>query len=59
MVDAPEGMLGIEWIEGKSVRQLLPGGAEIEDQAGEDGFEDEDPLFEFGISQGSNFRQES
>ncbi|KXN85684.1 TP53-regulating kinase [Leucoagaricus sp. SymC.cos] len=25
MVDAAEGVLGIEWIEGKSVRRLLPG----------------------------------
>ncbi|OAX37736.1 hypothetical protein K503DRAFT_792805 [Rhizopogon vinicolor AM-OR11-026] len=31
MVDVNEGVLGIEWIEGKSVRQLLPGGAELED----------------------------
>ncbi|CAK5265444.1 unnamed protein product, partial [Mycena citricolor] len=27
MVDAPEGVLGIEWIDGSSVRRLLPGGA--------------------------------
>jgi tRNA A-37 threonylcarbamoyl transferase component Bud32 len=31
MVDATEGVLGIEWIEGKSVRMLLPGGEEEED----------------------------
>ncbi|KAJ7199741.1 kinase-like domain-containing protein [Mycena haematopus] len=31
MVDAVEGVLGIEWIHGQSVRKLLPGGA------GEDG----------------------
>lgn len=31
MVDVNEGVLGIEWIDGKSVRQLLPGGAELED----------------------------
>jgi len=30
MVDAAEGVLGIEWIEGKSVRLLLGGGAENE-----------------------------
>ncbi|KIJ67338.1 hypothetical protein HYDPIDRAFT_84105, partial [Hydnomerulius pinastri MD-312] len=31
MVDAAEGVLGIEWIDGKSVRALLPGGAEGEE----------------------------
>jgi len=31
MVDAAEDLLGIEWIEGASVRWLLPGGAETED----------------------------
>ncbi len=30
MVDATEGILGIEWIEGTCVRKLLPGGAEAE-----------------------------
>lgn len=30
MVDATEGILGIEWIEGMCVRKLLPGGAETE-----------------------------
>jgi TP53 regulating kinase-like protein len=30
MVDVAEGVLGIEWIEGKSVRMLLGGGAEGE-----------------------------
>ncbi|KIM51686.1 hypothetical protein SCLCIDRAFT_1224240 [Scleroderma citrinum Foug A] len=33
MVDAAEGVLGLEWIDGKTVRVLLPGGAEEEDQA--------------------------
>lgn len=32
MVDAMEGVLGIEWIEGKSVRMLLGGGAESEEE---------------------------
>lgn len=30
MVDATEGILGIEWIDGTCVRKLLPGGAEAE-----------------------------
>lgn len=30
MVDATEGILGIEWIEGMCVRKLLPGGVETE-----------------------------
>ncbi|KAL1729171.1 kinase-like domain-containing protein, partial [Schizophyllum commune] len=30
MVDAADGVLGIEWIDGMSVRKLLPGGAEDE-----------------------------
>jgi TP53 regulating kinase-like protein len=56
MVDAVAGVIGIEWIEGKSVRHLLPGGAEEEvDEAciDEEDFEEEDPLLEYGISQGS------
>lgn len=32
MVDATEGVLGIEWIEGKSIRMLLGGGAEGEEE---------------------------
>ena len=35
MVDASEGVLGIEWIEGKSVRFLLGGGAEGEEEVEE------------------------
>jgi len=58
MLDAAEGVLGIEWIEGKSVRHLLPGGAEEGDIA-EANVENEgdaesdgpvDPLEEYGIS---------
>ena len=63
MVDAVEGVLGIEWIDGKSVRFLLGGGAEgeeaieEEDEGGDDAGEetlqpDDDPLREYGISQG-------
>ncbi|RDB21769.1 EKC/KEOPS complex subunit BUD32 [Hypsizygus marmoreus] len=58
MVDAAAGALGIEWIEGKSVRHLLPGGAgedeEAEDVQSEDVAEGEgesvDALNEYGIS---------
>ena len=39
MVDAVNGLLGIEWIEGKSVRFLLGGGAEGEAEA--DGDDDD------------------
>ncbi|KAF5361437.1 hypothetical protein D9758_006166 [Tetrapyrgos nigripes] len=51
MVDASEGVLGIEWIEGKSVRKLLPGenegDEEEEDQSDEDKL---DALKEYGVS---------
>ncbi|KAF9466776.1 hypothetical protein BDZ94DRAFT_1250756 [Collybia nuda] len=53
MVDAAEGALGIEWIEGRSIRYLLPGGTEED----EDEFVNEhslheivDPLKEYGIT---------
>lgn len=56
MVDAAEGVLGIEWIDGKSVRKLLPGGAEDEEALEEasNGVEDADidPLEKFGVSVG-------
>jgi len=53
MVDAVEGVIGIEWIEGKSVRSLLPGGAEEEIDEAEDILdeEDADPLLAYGTSQ--------
>jgi len=53
MVDVGEGVLGLEWIEGKSVRKLLPGGAEAEgeEEEGEEEEEPEDPLTSYGISQ--------
>ncbi|KAK1236516.1 serine/threonine-protein kinase bud32 [Marasmius sp. AFHP31] len=52
MVDATNGVLGIEWIDGQSVRKLLPGGSEDE---GEDELADEetdevDPLTEYGVT---------
>ncbi|KAG6896190.1 hypothetical protein C0992_009763 [Termitomyces sp. T32_za158] len=55
MVDGAAGALGIEWIEGKSVRCLLPGGAgdevdgddEIYSEVDNDGY---DALKEFGVS---------
>jgi len=48
-VDAVNGVLGIEWVNGKSVRFLLGSGDEGEDA---DGDEDvvEDPLIEYGVS---------
>ena len=65
-VDATEGLLGIEWIEGKSIRYLLPSAAQEEfhedegidlDDASSLGT-DEDPLKEFGISVGMSFFRE-
>ncbi|KAJ3552561.1 hypothetical protein NM688_g4087 [Phlebia brevispora] len=58
MVDASEGVLGIEWIEGKSVRFLLGGGAEGEEEVSEgvdfeeeeDAVVEEDPLAEYAVS---------
>ena len=64
-VDAIEGLLGIEWIEGKSIRYLLLSGAqeefkeEDEDMIDQDDVSShliikEDPLKEFGISVGTS-----
>lgn len=57
MVDASEGILGIEWIEGNSVKHLLPSGA-AEDVDGDE----EVPtglhaytLENYGISAGLHF----
>jgi len=59
MVDATEGLLGIEWIEGKSVKQVLPSGADDEDDdvGGVDDVEidQEDPLAAFGITTGKPY----
>lgn len=57
MVDAPNGLLAIEWIDGQSVRQLLPGGAEeeFEDDPAEeheDAIVDQDPLAAYGLPKG-------
>jgi hypothetical protein len=56
-VDAANGVLGIEWVNGKSVRCLLGSRDEEEDES-EDGDEnearaDEDPLREYAISKGT------
>lgn len=56
MVDAAEGILGLEWINGESVRVLLGGGEEGEDEneSEDDGSEEiSDRLKEeFGYSPG-------
>jgi hypothetical protein len=62
MVDATEGILGIEWIEGKSVRLLLGGGAEDEQATKVDDFfsdeeqdepqEEVDSLLEYELTLG-------
>jgi TP53 regulating kinase-like protein len=58
MVDVNEGVLGIEWIEGKSVRQLLPGGAELEDISELEDVDEvdetgaTDSLVDYGVSRG-------
>ena len=62
-VDAIEGLLGIEWIEGKSIKYLLPSGAQEEFYEDEDIdlddasslLTEEDPLKEFGISVGMSY----
>jgi len=55
LVDALQGVLGVDWIEGKTLRQLLPAGAE---EARPLHFSNEDkevdPLSEFRISKGSS-----
>lgn len=52
MVDVTEGILGIDWIEGQSIRKLIPGGTEDDSP---DDFEDDndDGLKEYGVSVGS------
>ena len=53
MVDASEGVLGIEWIEGQCVRKLLPGGEEPEE--GEDrspSADSQQSLEEYGLTIG-------
>lgn len=57
MVDATAGLLGIEWIDGKSVKSLLPGGVveEISEDAISESLArtDQNPLNEYGISLGA------
>jgi TP53 regulating kinase and related kinases len=62
MVDAPAGVLGLEWIDGRSVRFLLGDGDEGEveevdaselENDQEEAEEAEDPLPVFGVSQGA------
>ncbi|KAG7442696.1 uncharacterized protein BT62DRAFT_988579 [Guyanagaster necrorhizus] len=50
MVDATEGVLGIEWIDGQSVRKLLPGGAEDDDEDEDDRLANSDTPEEYGVS---------
>ncbi|KAH9842887.1 uncharacterized protein C8Q71DRAFT_734992 [Rhodofomes roseus] len=63
MVDTAQGVLGLEWIDGKSIRLLLGGGAEGEDETTEEETEDdsheieeEDPFDEYGISEDDAMR---
>jgi TP53 regulating kinase-like protein len=56
-VDAANGVLGIEWVNGRSVRYLLGSGDEGEEGEEADSNEDEivadeDPLVEYGVSKG-------
>jgi hypothetical protein len=50
-VDAANGVLGMEWVNGKSVRFLLGSGDEGEDADGDEDVVD-DPLIEYGMSKG-------
>lgn len=58
-VDAANGVLGIEWVNGKSVRRLLGSGDEGEEVDGDgDGDDDqaaeeEDQLAEYQVSKGA------
>src|SRR5260221_10541418 len=54
MVDASAGLLGIEWIEGKSVKNILPGCAVEDEQLMSESFGKTrpDPLNDFGIASG-------
>jgi TP53 regulating kinase-like protein len=48
-VDAASGTLGIEWIDGKSVRFLLGSGEEGEEDGEIASAEDEDFFAEYGV----------
>lgn len=54
-VDAENGVLGIEWVNGRSARFLLGSGDEGEEaDSNEDGVvADEDALVEYGVSKGT------
>lgn len=52
MVDGTEGVLGIDWIEGQSVRKLIPGGTE-DDSPGDSEDDNDNALEEYGVSVGS------
>lgn len=61
MVDAVEGIIGMEWIEGHTVRSLLGAGEEIDSDSneyddgdiGEDDLEKvDDPLALYALTQG-------
>lgn len=51
-VDVANGVLGIEWVNGKSVRFLLGSGDEDEDAEGDEDVV-EDSLIEYGVSKGT------
>lgn len=56
MLDATEGIIGIEWIPGNSVRKLLPGsaqGGEEPDEVVLDHVDEDNPLLEYGITVGA------
>jgi len=55
MVDASAGLLGIEWIEGKNVKDILPGGAVEDEELVSESFgkASPDPLNDFGIESGT------
>ncbi|KAH8105359.1 kinase-like domain-containing protein [Cristinia sonorae] len=64
MVDASEGVLGLQWIDGKSIRFLLGGGAEGEEEVEEtsedetiDDQPEDDPLSEYNISKDDIMRK--
>lgn len=56
MVDASEGIIAMEWINGKSVRHLIPGGedeeCEEDDESEVESEVEVNPLQEYGLTQG-------
>jgi TP53 regulating kinase and related kinases len=55
MVDAECGILGLEWIEGRSIRSLLGSGEEAESELDSEHEEAGDDLASFGLSIGAPF----